>query len=138
MVNFDESCHYKERNKADNAWNKLTGWTVGLSGKNSIRVAWRPHQQVNKVWLGAYLKEDGSRTTRGEVMDLGTYDYNQNLAISILHGEKVIITVYQDVSQQADKMFYFTKSRKPGWVQGLYFGGKNTAPHKMKITIDKQ
>jgi len=167
IVTFDSSCHYDwkaPRTKSVNPyggntelsdydhWNKLFGWS-DFFGKNSIRVGWRPHYDnsegqafvpeymVNpKVWLGAYLKEDGKRTTHPPEMSLGYWNYGEELDITIEHitksksGPGVLFIIYGE-HDNTSVFFKYTGKIECGWLMHPYFGGFPTAPHDMELNI---
>ena len=136
-VVFDLSCKYELHGKDNEDVNKLFG--IGYFPGHHIdsaRFGWNYHS--GKIRIYAYAYVNGERVI--------TY-----LADVILHRRirlilNVIGDVYSFTVRDAANSWHeyggadikFTHNKKLSYKLGCYFGGNNTAPHKIKIQMLKK
>ena len=137
-VTFDSSCIYDIGKVDEQDWNKVIG--LGFVGSKNqdittgvpphqidgARVGWRWNPQRGRIDLGAYVYVDGKRT------DFKVAETALNtptkLTIKIDYDRKM----YQILG---GKPIAFTHSKTFGYKTGLYFGGNQPAPHRIRVKI---
>jgi hypothetical protein len=132
---FDSSCLYsvedwEDRDKRD--INKMYGFTNGLSENDSARFGWRCLDGLT-LQIVTYVHDAGPFVPNSEVV-LGTVMPGEQFSGRIRNvGNQYIFNFNNgpDVVIQ--------KSTSPAWIKFMlkfYFGGNNTAPHDMFVTIN--
>ena len=141
-VTFDSSCIYPVGTGLgqidDQDWNKVIGLgfvgsknqdiTVGTPPHqiDGARVGWRWNPTRGRIDLGAYVYVDGKRT------DFKVAETALNtptrLTIKIDYDRKL----YQVLG---GKPIPFTHNKTFGYKTGLYFGGNQPAPHRIRVKI---
>jgi len=116
--------------KIDAGWSKLWGFSSTLDNHtHSCRIAWRClSEEERKFVVGAYIYVNKERYIKP--MDTVFVD-EQFYAKTWWEAGKYGVKIN-------DRVLYFEQPKKPGWLthqQYPYFGGKATAPHKMKFYI---
>ena len=137
-VTFDSSCIYDVGQADQQDWNKVIG--LGFVGSKNedvtqgtpphqidgARVGWRWNPQRGRIDLGAYVYVDKNR------IDFKVAEIALNtptkLTIKIDYDRKL----YQILG---GKPIPFTHNKTFGYKTGLYFGGTQPAPHKIKVKI---
>lgn len=136
-VTFDSSCIY-DLGIADEAdWNKVIG--LGFVGSkdqdlggvpphqvDGARVGWRWNKQRNCIDLGAYIYVEGKRIDF-KVAET-TINTPTKMTIKIDYDRKL----YQVLGGQAVP---FTHNKTFAYNTGLYFGGNQVAPHRIRVKI---
>ncbi len=128
-IKFTDSCIYNS-SKIEGI-NKLFGLTFGLGNvhKSSARFGWQPNKN-NKIELYAYVYE---KSVRSEYL-LGEIDLNVDYIL------RLIVTTDSYVFEMDGKIQYvFTHETLPrlSYLNFIYFGGIQAAPHDMTIEISK-
>lgn len=137
-VTFDSSCIYDVGQADAQDWNKVIGFgfvgskdqdiTTGVPPHqvDGVRVGWRWNPQRGRIDLGAYIYVEGKRTD----FKVAEAIINQptRLTIKVDYNRKV----YQVLGGQAVP---FTHNKSFGYKTGLYFGGNQPAPHKIRVKI---
>lgn len=137
-VTFDSSCIYDVGQVDEQDWNKVIGLgfvgskdqdiTVGTPPHqiDGPRVGWRWNAQRGRIDLGAYAYVAGVRT------DFKVAETALNtptrLTIKIDYDRKL----YQILG---GKPIPFTHNKTFGYKTGLYFGGSQPAPHRIRVKI---
>lgn len=137
-VTFDSSCIYDVGAVDADDWNKVIG--LGFVGSkdqdittgvpphqiDGARVGWRWNPQRGRIDLGAYIYVEGVRT------DFKVAEASLNtptkLTIKIDYERKV----YQVLG---GKTVPFTHNKSFAYNTGLYFGGNQVAPHRIRVKI---
>ena len=137
-VTFDSSCIYDVGAVDADDWNKVIG--LGFVGSkdqdittgvpphqvDGARVGWRWNPQRGRIDLGAYIYVEGVRT------DFKVAETALNtptkLTIKIDYDRKV----YQVLG---GKTVPFTHNKSFAYNTGLYFGGNQVAPHRIRVKI---
>ena len=137
VVKFDESCRYDLGNDDQGDTNKLIG--IGFlphHHKNSARFGWRYDTRLQQIELLAYCYVDGRRV----IQNICFVDVGKEYRIKIqVLGNCYYFDVYEPGSINALGVVFIDHyhSRKLKYRLGCYFGGQATAPHEMKIQIEK-
>jgi hypothetical protein len=137
-VTFDSSCIYDLGTADADDWNKVIG--LGFVGSkdqdittgvpphqvDGARVGWRWNKQRGRIDLGAYIYVEGKR------IDFKVAETAINtptrLTIKIDYDRKV----YQVLGGQTVP---FTHNKSFAYNTGLYFGGNQVAPHRIRVKI---
>ena len=136
-VTFDSSCIYDVGAVDADDWNKVIG--LGFVGSkdqsldgvpphqvDGARVGWRWNPQRGVIDLGAYIYVEGKR------IDFKVAETRINtptkLTIKIDYDRKL----YQVLGGQAVP---FTHDKSFAYSTGLYFGGNQVAPHRIRVKI---
>ena len=137
-VTFDSSCIYDIGKVDADDWNKVIG--VGFVGSkdqdittgvpphqvDGVRVGWRWNPQRGRIDLGAYIYVGTVRTDFKVAEAL--LNTPTRLTIKIDYNRKL----YQVLGGKAVP---FTHDKTFGYNTGLYFGGNQPAPHKIRVKI---
>lgn len=135
-VTFDSTCMYDLKGVDQDDWNKVIGLGfVGAKGQvlgaaphqiDGARVGWRWNLQRQRIELGAYVYVEGKLTSFkvAEVM----INQPTRLTIKIDYARKL----YQVMGGQP---IPFTHDKTYAYTTGLYFGGNQVAPHKIRVKI---
>lgn len=148
-VNFDKSCLYHFGNDYDLDVNKLYGLGFGLIHDTSdplikifpekaegFRIGWNSQKNNGKIQLFAFYDNDSARS----MVYLCDVNVNEDYSY-YLYFDRALNKVFVDVTQNtlniAHTSFAFSFANCPNWGFYLfpYFGGTQTAPNKMQITI---
>ncbi len=136
-VTFDSSCVYDIGTADADDWNKVIG--LGFVGSkdqsldgvpphqvDGARVGWRWNKQRQCIDLGAYIYVAGNR------IDFKVAETRINtptkLTIKIDYDRKL----YQVLGGKAVS---FTHDKSFAYNTGLYFGGTQVAPHRIRVKI---
>ncbi|GAB2596764.1 hypothetical protein GCM10027190_51060 [Spirosoma areae] len=136
-VTFDSSCIYDVGATDADDWNKVIG--LGFVGSkdqalggvpphqvDGARVGWRWNPKRGRIDLGAYIYVEGKRTDfKVAEVALNT---PTRMTIKIDYDRKV----YQVLGGQAVP---FTHDKSFAYSTGLYFGGNQPAPHRVRVKI---
>ena len=160
-VTFDESCRYGSVPYHRQDVNKLFGLSFGLPidyfGKergwvasvhnNSARFGWRWNPTNQCIELLAYVYNNGVRNQDAQM--------NFPVVLQVKPGEKVWCHIGATFDHESGIPVYEFSAIAPGQrggskdvlrpaklpnyglTHGLYFGGELTAPHEMRIQIDR-
>ncbi|MFD2571402.1 hypothetical protein ACFSUS_12205 [Spirosoma soli] len=138
-VTFDSTCIYDIGAVDADDWNKVIG--LGFVGSQNqdvttgipphqidgARIGWRWNPQRQRIDLGAYAYVEGKR------IDFKVAEAFINvptkLTIRIDYNRKV----YQFLGAQ--QTVPFTHNKSFAYKTGLYFGGNQPAPHKIRVKI---
>lgn len=128
---FTDSCMFDLQD--DDQWdvNKLFGFSIGHHQKqNSFRFGWRPILSENKIEIVAYEYYNGIRQVTKSIgmVNLNTW---YRCAISYMPYWKQTKYIFGDLSFITH--FNLNKKHGLGYTLGIYFGGNETAPHKITI-----
>lgn len=135
-VKFDSTCMYDVTQVDKFDYNKVFGfgfmgaddqhWGQAPHQVDGARVAWRWNPTQNRIDLGAYVYVEGKRITQ----DLGSMKINEErrLTIKIDYNAKT----YTVMDGEA---IPFTHKKTVGYRNGLYFGGNQPAPQKIRVMI---
>ncbi len=136
-VTFDSSCIYDVGALDADDWNKVIGFGFVGSKDQSLggvpphqvdgaRVGWRWNPQRHCIDLGAYIYVEGNR------IDFKVAEAALNtptkMTIKIDYDRKV----YQVLGGKAVP---FTHDKSFAYNTGLYFGGTQVAPHRIRVKI---
>ena len=136
-VTFDSSCIYDIGGADADDWNKVIG--LGFVGSkdqsldgvpphqvDGARVGWRWNAKRGRIDLGAYIYVEGNR------IDFKVAEAALNtptkMTIKIDYDRKV----YQVLGGQTVP---FTHNKSFAYSTGLYFGGNQVAPHRIRVKI---
>ena len=136
-VTFDSSCVYDIGTADADDWNKVIG--LGFVGSkdqsldgvpphqvDGARVGWRWNAKRGRIDLGAYIYVEGNR------IDFKVAEVPLNtptrMTIKIDYDRKL----YQVLGGQAVP---FTHDKSFAYSTGLYFGGNQVAPHRIRVKI---
>ncbi len=135
-VKFDSTCMYDVTQVDEWDYNKLFGfgfmgadeqhWGQAPHQVDGARIAWRWNARKKQIDLGAYAYVEGKRIT----YDLGGMKINEErrLTIKIDYNSRVYkILDAPDIP--------FTHKKTVGYRNGLYFGGNQPAPQKIRVMI---
>ncbi|GAB3505422.1 hypothetical protein GCM10027341_37010 [Spirosoma knui] len=138
-VTFDSSCIYDLGAVDADDWNKVIG--LGFVGSkdqdvttgvpphqvDGVRVGWRWNPQRGRIDLGAYIYVAGKRTDF-KVAE-AFINVPTKLTIKIDYNRKM----YQVIGGQTVP---FTHNKTFAYKTGLYFGGNQPAPHRIRVKIE--
>jgi len=114
-------------------WNKLMGFTTNQIHKNSIRLGWRWRPDLNKVEVGYYGYIQGTRT----MLPLTTVALETPIDVEIhlwKNGELVRAAGASHTEGRSLGLSGFWPTTT--WLlETAYFGGDETAPHDVDISI---
>jgi hypothetical protein len=126
------SCWYDRGLFLTNHINKLCGFGIDLLNKNSVRIGWRPALEFNKFEIFAYVHIDGEwiheEPLRDDIIVVVGVD-TEKFSIKIMEDVAIISVSYGSVIKD------IKQTNSCGWKQGIYFGGKPTAPQDMTIYL---
>lgn len=131
---FDESCLYDLGNYNNKDINKLAGLTFSWwNDDNSVRIGWNCSLQNGKVQLFGYFHKGGVI----DYLPLGQADVNTfvEFYIDIDRPAGTIWITSSNIGFAYPTSFNFSGVPKYGYYNYPYFGGDETAPHDMQITI---
>lgn len=148
-VTFDESCAYDSADYNGLDVNKLFGLSFGLRGVhwNSARFGWRWSKSAQCIELLAYVYKEGVRNHDEQL--------RYPVVAQVKPGQRVyckIIAEYDEEFEGPHYLFEVDADNQPwrmlvvprpkslpsyGLTHGLYFGGALSAPHEMKVQIDR-
>ena len=135
-VKFDSTCMYDVTQVDEFDYNKVFGfgfmgadeqhWGQAPHQVDGARVAWRWNPKQNRIDLGAYVYVAGKRITQ----DLGSIKINEE--------RRLVIKI--DYTNKTYKVMEgseipFTHKKTVGYRNGLYFGGNQPAPQKIRVMI---
>jgi len=133
-VTFHEDCRYDLQGEDQKDWNKLFGigylWSIH---KDSARFGWRYNKDKDRIELSAYAYVNGERIMEyiGDV-EIGI---EAELSLTIFSDS---YNFYFEQQEYSDLVTIHKASNKfISYKCGLYFGGNQTAPHAMSVTINK-
>ncbi|RIV22430.1 hypothetical protein DYU11_15555 [Fibrisoma montanum] len=135
-VTFDSTCIYDVGSVDEQDWNKVIG--LGFVGSkdqdlgaaphqiDGVRVGWRWNPQRQRIDLGAYAYVEGKRTD----FKIAEAKINEptRLVIKVDYSRKL----YQVLGGTP---IPFTHDKKFAYKTGLYFGGSQPAPHRIRVKI---
>lgn len=133
-VTFDVSCKYDLGDEDQLDINKLFG--VGYfpsHHKESARFGWRYNNDINKVEIFAYCYVNGWRVT--EFITAVPLHKSCDFQLRI-RNDSYYFKVIKDAFESSATVAHSNK-RKIGYPLGVFFGGDQTAPHKIKIEMKK-
>lgn len=127
-VKFDKSCLY-DSSKLEGI-NKLFGLTFGLKNvhKTSARFGWQPTKQ-NTIELSAYIYNDSIRY-EFVLAHINPGDICK-LKLEVTESEYIFSV------NGTPSFFKHEPISSLSYLNFIYFGGLNTAPHDMIIEIEK-
>lgn len=133
-VTFDRSCAYTLPGEDQEDINKLFG--IGYFPSHhtdSARFGWRYNPSTDKIEILAYCYVNSERL----IYPLASFDFNKEYTLELQINDDTYSFYVQ--TNFAKFGFAIPKTHKKvfGFPLGLYFGGNNPAPHKMKIKIIK-
>ena len=131
-VKFHPSCRYNLDNNDQYDVNKLFGFGYGLEHhhKNSARFGWRYEPTIDKIILYAYVYHNKYRL----ITRLAELEFNKEYELAInINGNAYFFSLD---GKQIYNLGGVTPKRTKREL-GAYFGGNQTAPHPMKITLKK-
>jgi hypothetical protein len=135
-IKFDGSCRYKQLDE-ENDWNKLVGWSYGYHKENSIRLAWRYKEDIDRIELVPYFYANGVRIVLEN--NIITVLLEMELTLMIQVGPRV-----RSSFSGVERFLYLAVNNEtlnmkitPGYTLGPYFGGNGAAPHTMHIDVKK-
>ena len=147
---LDLSCWYDTAQVGTHI-NKLTGYSVDLFNKNSVRLGWRPAKEHGKFDIFCYIHIGGVYVQSHPLKDdlIATVDdTTQFYTIQINDGgvpgffgrlfgrvAKADQTVTFVVGAW-EKVKSFNVSLGTGWLMYFYFGGKPTSPQDMVSEVE--
>lgn len=137
-VTFDSTCIYDVGVVDEQDWNKVIG--LGFVGSkdqditsgvpphqvDGVRIGWRWNPQRKRIDLGAYVYVAGQRTDFKVAETL--INQPTRMTIKIDYNRKL----YQVLGGQP---IPFTHDKTFAYKTGLYFGGNQPAPHKIRVKI---
>ncbi|GAB3942033.1 hypothetical protein GCM10028805_06140 [Spirosoma harenae] len=138
VVTFDSSCIYDIGNADADDWNKVIG--LGFVGSkdqsldgvpphqvDGARVGWRWNKQRQRIDLGAYIYVEGKR------IDFKVAETTINTPTKMVIKIDYTRKLYQVLGGQTVP---FTHDKSFAYNTGLYFGGNQPAPHKIRVKIE--
>lgn len=128
---FTESCMFDLHDEDQHDVNKLFGFSIGYHHKTSFRFGWRPILDENKIEIVAYEYHDGERQKTMPICKIFTNQWYEFI-ISYNHDKS---RTYYFVDDEGFTNLIRLKGKKwgLGYTLGIYFGGNETAPHKIII-----
>jgi hypothetical protein len=125
---FTPSCRYDIGPDQSDA-NKLFGFTLGLS--SSVRWAWKNRAGTDKIILVPYVHEDGKVVRPEGRVEI---EIGEEIHLTIIRTSDTRVRFLANGSPVA---FHDFREKKPYWgrCQYPYFGGNQTAPHDMMISL---
>lgn len=137
---FDESCLYYFDDGDKHDINKLCGFsTTWFHHRQSGRIGWRC---VNgkEIEIVTYSYNDGTREQH-ETDILGIVKPNEEFEVSIRDNEDSYIYTFENLNVAGSFIRAIDKKQKDWfffhYLLYPYFGGNKTAPHDMKIYLQK-
>ena len=138
-VTFDSSCIYDIGKVDDQDWNKVIGLGFVGSKDQDVTVGTPPHQ-IDGARIGWRWNP-----LRGRI-DLGAYTYVEGKRIDFKIAETALntptrLTIKIDYDRKlyqilGGKPIPFTHNKTFGYKTGLYFGGSQPAPHRIRVKIE--
>ncbi len=135
-VMFDSTCMYDITQVDEFDYNKVFGlgfmgaadqhWGQAPHQVDGARVAWRWNPKQNRIDLGAYVYVAGKRITQ----DLGSMKINEERRLTI----KIDYT-NKTYTVMNGEPIPFTHKKTIAYRNGLYFGGNQPAPQKIRVMI---
>ena len=127
-VNFDSSCAYNLGDDDQYDWNKLVGVSQHFNPRvNSIRFGWRYNLTNNLIEIASYKETN----YHFEFSTIASVELNKDVKLTIqLYSDLVALNVNDNIYVTSFKM-----DKKLLMRANPYFGGNNTAPHKMSLKI---
>lgn len=133
-VRFDESCTYDIGMPDQLDVNKLCGISHGLHHKDSARFGWT--SVGNRIELFAYYYTNGVRSFKS----MGVHDIGEDIELYITVSKEFYHMTVQSKSDsiiRKDRTERNVKACKYGYMLYPYFGGNQTAPHDVKMSLKR-
>ena len=140
---FTKSCIFDLKDEDQYDVNKLFGFSIGHHHKSSsFRFGWRPILENNTIEIVAYEYHDGERQKTMPICEVELNKSYQFRVGYLPHQNKTFYNVSDTQHHKSIKerfMADFTnnvvlkKTGGLGYTLGIYFGGNETAPHKITI-----
>lgn len=129
---FSTTCWYRTQIYGSHL-NKLVGFTSDLFSRNSLRIAWRPSPIIEHIDLYIYLHINGKWVRSDRLVDdnAGCVKCGEEFDWSL---HKVGDLAIADTSVGTVTRHY-PVSNGWGYQQGVYYGGRPTAPWDMTISL---
>lgn len=112
-IMFTDSCKYNLGNKNQLDWNKIIGFSRGFHHHNSARLAWRWNPILEKIEITKYYYINKKRVIDEDII---VVDLNKIVKLSIMFPENI-------------------RTCKIGYILFPFFGGNETAPHDINISL---
>ena len=136
-VTFDSTCIYDLGVDDTDDWNKVIG--LGFVGSKDQSLAGQPPHQVDGARVGWRWNK------QRKCIDLGAYIYVEGKRIDFKVAETTIntptkLTIKIDYDRKlyqvlGGKAVPFTHSKTFAYNTGLYFGGNQVAPHRIRVKV---
>ncbi len=129
---LDRNCWY-DRDVYGSHINKVTGFSLDLFNRSSVRLGWRPSEQEGEFEILIYVHYNGRwvRSSREEDDIIAIVDTSKNsFSIEFERGELVY-----EVNDE-EKRIRIPFKRGIGWMMWFYFGGKPRSPHTMTAKVN--
>jgi len=129
---FTSSCEYDFRDEQQFDWNKLWGISTNVNiHEESYRFVWRYNPATDNFEITSYCYIKGKKIISKDFVKVKankslytTLDYKDGLITLKANGKKLV-----EFGGVHEFEYYY--------ICGLYFGGTNKAPHKMRINLFK-
>lgn len=136
VVKFDESCRYDLKSEDQFDVNKLCG--IGyLPGhhKDSARFGWRYWTDRKEIELSAYCYVSGRRV----IQHVGFCEIDKLYRIELIASSWAYYFSLTNTDQTpiGEAEVNHTHKRQFQYRLGIFFGGNRTAPHDIKIQLEK-
>ena len=129
---LDGNCWY-DKSVYGSHINKVTGFSLDLFNRDSVRLGWRPSDQEGKFEILIYVHYKGRWVRSSKEVDdiiaiVGTS--KNRFSIEFERGELVY-----DVNEE-EKRIKIPFKRGIGWMMWFYFGGKVKSPQTMTMKVN--
>lgn len=138
---FDKSCLYGDLGDGDTYdINKLCGFsTTWFHHNQSGRIGWRC-LDGKTIQIVTYSYNAGNREQK-ETDILGNVKPNEEFVVSITDNEDSYIYSFEKLNEAGSYIRAFDRKQKDWFIFHYllhpYFGGNKTAPHDMKISVQR-
>lgn len=141
IISFDATAKYDlPGTQDDDDINKLFGWGYANGGhhQDSVRFGWNYNNNTGRVALYAYCYVNGERIMKWlcEILP-----HRKVLCMIDKIGNTYSFTICDPLNTYyvyAGLDIHFDHNKKLAYKLGCYFGGNNTAPHDIKILINRK
>lgn len=137
---FTKSCLFDLKDEDQWDVNKLFGFSIGFHHNTSFRFGWRPLLETGQIEIVRYEYHNGVRQPTGRIcpvdinkpyqFELTYFPCEQKTHYRII--EKGSLIEVREIRSLFKKP-YLKKKYGLGYLLGIYFGGNETAPQKIKI-----
>jgi hypothetical protein len=133
LVCFEDNCQYDIGMPDQLDVNKLIGFSLSSNHHdNSVRFGWRSHG--DNIVIYSYSYTQGSRI----VKEIGSVKLGEEFVVYLRQeGKDFVYGFHTQNAKPREFRLKMPDNVRPTYMLWPYFGGNQTAPHRMKISLSQ-